>query len=63
MVTCVLSGHGLHPTTSLGPSAPDSYPTKITKGSSWASIDIAAQDLRRERRPIVLLDCETKVAS
>jgi hypothetical protein len=57
MVTHVLSCPGLHPTTLLGPSAPDHHPTKITEGSAWASIDVAAQNLLREhrsRRPVRL---------
>jgi hypothetical protein len=50
MVTHVLSCPGLHLTMLLGPLAPDRHPTKITEGSSWASVDMAAQDLRREHR-------------
>jgi hypothetical protein len=57
MATNVLSCLGFHPTTLLGPSTPHRHSTKIAESSSWTSIDIAAQDLRRERRfrrPIIL---------
>jgi hypothetical protein len=50
MATRVLSCPGLHPTTFVGPSAPDRHQTKIMEGLSWASVDMAAQDLRREHR-------------
>jgi hypothetical protein len=43
--------------TSLGPSAPDRSLTKIARGSTWASIGVAAQDLhlkRHSRHPVRL---------
>jgi hypothetical protein len=50
MVTHVLSCPGLRPMTLLGPSTPDRHPMKKAEGWSWASIDMAAHDLHRERR-------------
>jgi hypothetical protein len=57
MARRVISCYGLCPMMSLGPSAPDRSPTKIARGSTWASVGIAAQDLRLEchsHRPIRL---------
>jgi hypothetical protein len=45
MVTHVPSYHGLDPTAYPGPLALDHHPTKITKGSTWASVEIVKQGL------------------
>jgi hypothetical protein len=57
MATHVLSCYGLRLAMSLGPSAPYHSPTKIVRGSTWASIGVAAQDVyleRHSRRPVRL---------
>jgi hypothetical protein len=48
METSVNSCHGLHPATSPRPLAPDRFLTKVVKGSSWASVEVASLDLRLE---------------
>jgi hypothetical protein len=50
MAMCVLSWPDLRSMTSLGPSTSDHYLMKMMEDLSWASVDIAAQDLRREHR-------------